>query len=265
MYFTEGRTFMLRFVQSIEIEIGERGNKRQATIPQPYDQHQVPLPAATTQTTQINSSVVRPSNSSEWGFAIAVVGISLFVAIPPLHRVVESAIAPFQIKLVQEQQGKGNQENPTFDPVQEESIKTGDRVNGIKVSSGYGYRKRPCTGCSTYHAAVDLALPENFTLVAPEDGYAWEVNHGGVAGLGCYFTNNNSFKFVIIQNLHANDCTTGEIKAGELWSLVGSAGTGPHAHIAVFAKKQTQPPVPSAKGTKRYIPSEKLLTKLTGK
>lgn len=200
---------------------------------------------------------VNPIDLNRINWDWVCVGVSCAIAActfhPQLHQQVESIIQPIQLDPPKQEQKQASQ-GGTINPTQSTPIKTGQQIKHLRVSSGWGKRKKPCAGCSTYHHAVDLALPENTPLTTPVDTIAWEVNHKGIAGRGCYILVND----VVVQNLHSNQCFPGPKKAGEVFGLTGDAGTGPHAHIAVFQNNGTSDdPIKGRRLTE--VPSEELL------
>ena len=40
-----------------------------------------------------------------------------------------------------------------------------------KITSDFGYRKAPTTGAGTYHGGIDIAAPENSSIISIADGY----------------------------------------------------------------------------------------------
>jgi murein DD-endopeptidase MepM/ murein hydrolase activator NlpD len=109
------------------------------------------------------------------------------------------------------------------------------RPAGGHISSGYGYRVSPCSGCSSFHAGVDLAAGCNAPIYAASSGtvsYAsWNggygnfilINHGG--GLSTGYGHIVSGGILV----HVGQ----QVSAGQQIARVGSTGnsTGCHLHF----------------------------------
>ena len=113
------------------------------------------------------------------------------------------------------------------------------------VSSGFGRRKDPFTGQTSWHQGVDFNGPEGADIMAvaggvvvwagSDDGYGEmvEISHGG--GFSTRYAHNKE-----------NLVKVGDVvKKGQLIARMGSSGrsTGPHVHYEVF--KHGRPVDPS--------------------
>ncbi|NJR56646.1 MAG: M23 family metallopeptidase [Acaryochloris sp. CRU_2_0] len=112
---------------------------------------------------------------------------------------------------------------------------------GATVTSEFGPRVPPAPGASSFHAAVDLAMPSGTPILAADGGvveYAgWKggygnyilINHGN--GLATWYGHNQ-----------ANNVRVGQkVTAGQHIGMVGSTGisTGPHVDFGVVEGYKT--------------------------
>lgn len=113
---------------------------------------------------------------------------------------------------------------------------------GARQTSGFGPRRAPTRGASTYHTGLDLAAPTGTPVQAPQVGVVKAVGYSPSLG-----------KFVVIDHGggtqtrygHLSDnavVTKGqEVRQGDIIGRVGSTGrsTGPHLHyeVSVNGKK----------------------------
>ncbi|MBW4422289.1 MAG: hypothetical protein KME13_24260 [Myxacorys californica WJT36-NPBG1] len=125
--------------------------------------------------------------------------------------------------------------------------KVDEEIAGWVVTSAYGPRSAPCSGCSSNHGGVDLADPRGASHTMGKQLYAigkpgtkveltcWQGSGGGglVATL-----KPQSMPGRKIDYLHLSKCalSTGQTKvidAGPVIAAVGNSGhgSGPHAHI----------------------------------
>lgn len=118
-------------------------------------------------------------------------------------------------------------------------VATGQFVNpapGFPITSGFGYRRPPCAGCSSFHAALDFGTPMGTPIAAADGGRV--IHAGWVSGWG---------KTVVID--HGNGYQTRYSHLNSLGVSVGDAvaqgdaiarsgmtglGTGPHLDFAVY-------------------------------
>lgn len=135
----------------------------------------------------------------------------------------------------------------TWSPDLQGTPKVGEAIAGWTVTSAFGRREAPCSGCSTEHGGVDLADPRGGNASMGKQLYAigrpgteveltcWQDSGGGglVATL-----KPQSMPGRTIEYLHLSKCAlkTGETKtidAGPVIAAVGNTGVGtaPHAHI----------------------------------
>lgn len=183
--------------------------------------------------------------------------------IPDLNKTWDKIMNPWQ-SFLESQLGKpGNAKrvvgtsttaNPTVSIadnqlISDASLVPGDSVAGYPVTSGYGVRISPCSGCSSSHEAIDVGMSIGTPLYAPFDTTVECPNYGGLAGLVAEFPSQEN-KYTV-QLLHLHDCTPGEAKKGQKIAESGTAGTGPHLDLRLKDENGDRP-----------IPSKKLLEKV---
>lgn len=125
-------------------------------------------------------------------------------------------------------------------------LQEGQRFLGYKVTSGFGKRKSPCPGCSTFHRGTDLATPKGTALrvPAPRDQTAtircWRDGKGGglVADI-----KSDAFPGYTFQALHLLRCSSGQKRGGEVFARTGDSGlgTGPHVDLRQIKGKKYEP------------------------
>jgi murein DD-endopeptidase MepM/ murein hydrolase activator NlpD len=106
-------------------------------------------------------------------------------------------------------------------------------VQNFKISSGYGGRKAPKAGASTFHNGLDLAVPLNSNVFSPMDGVVKSIytdGHGGnqliiqhADGSSSGYAHLNSYKIKVGDH----------VNKGQVIALSGNTGnsTGPHLHF----------------------------------
>ncbi|HEY9597810.1 MAG TPA: peptidoglycan DD-metalloendopeptidase family protein [Cyanophyceae cyanobacterium] len=113
---------------------------------------------------------------------------------------------------------------------------TGDMIAGYKVTSPRGMRMHPTKGTPKMHQGVDLGTPIGTPIFAIADGTI-ECTRWDDAGLVGLFTS-DKFPDIRFDLLHLNSCTAQlgskvQVKAGQEIATTGTAGTGPHLHLAI--------------------------------
>src|SRR6185312_5130019 len=123
------------------------------------------------------------------------------------------------------------------------------RPAGGHISSGFGHRVSPCSGCSSYHAGVDLAAGCNSPIFAAHSGTV--IYAGPFGGYG---------NFVQISNEDGSGISTAyghivnggtmvhngqQVGVGQQIARVGSTGhsTGCHLHFEVRLNNVARDPV----------------------
>lgn len=111
------------------------------------------------------------------------------------------------------------------------NISVGDPIGTFRVTSSYGPRKISCSGCSTYHAGIDVNTPTGVPLITPsavEVSCKTDRNGGGIVAEFWYDGMKHQF-------LHLSDCFPGTRPLGDVFALTGATGvgTGPHLDYRV--------------------------------
>lgn len=113
-----------------------------------------------------------------------------------------------------------------------------------RVTSGFGPRKAPLQGASTYHNGVDIAVVLSTPVKAPWDATVdkvWTDNtYGG--GLSARLTHPNGYS-TGYAHLSAALVSAGQtIQQGQVFARSGNSGnsTGPHLHFTLTNPKGTK-------------------------
>ena len=112
------------------------------------------------------------------------------------------------------------------------------------VTSGFGIRKSPFTGKSTYHAGIDLAAPAGSPVYACTAGTVIETAYSNIYG-----------NYILIRHDDGRESLYGhlskvkarlyeKVKSGTIIGNVGSTGlsTGPHLHFEVREQGKAKDP-----------------------
>ena len=118
-------------------------------------------------------------------------------------------------------------------------IVTGQFINpasGYPITSGFGPRRSPCAGCSSFHPAIDLGTPMNTPIQAADggtvigatwwDGYGLTVVVAHGNGMKTRYSHLNSINVVVGQS----------VSQGQEIGRSGQTGygTGPHLDFGVY-------------------------------
>lgn len=111
----------------------------------------------------------------------------------------------------------------------------------VPISSGFGGRSAPCSGCSSYHEGIDFVPGAGAPIQAIADGVVSSVVVSN-AGLGNHVVVDHVINGQKVQSVYAH-MRYGSIKVAEgqqikvtdIIGLVGSTGesTGPHLHFEI--------------------------------
>ncbi|HAG68838.1 MAG TPA: peptidase M23 [Lachnospiraceae bacterium] len=117
-------------------------------------------------------------------------------------------------------------------------------ISGGRLSSGFGRRKAPKKGASTFHKGVDWATPVGTSVVASSGGTV--VRAGWGAGYGyCVYIQHPNGMMTRYGHLKKVLVRTGQnVRQGERIALSGNTGvsTGPHLHFEILINgKQVNP------------------------
>jgi murein DD-endopeptidase MepM/ murein hydrolase activator NlpD len=132
-------------------------------------------------------------------------------------------------------------------------------VDDPVVSSGFGWRKAPCSVCSENHKGVDFTPGEGTPVYAAMRGVVVEMGYKG--GYGVYVVLEHDFfgdidnapvpMRTVYAHLERDSFPRGlalgvEVKAGEVLGSVGQTGvsTGPHLHFELIVRGRAVNPYP---------------------
>lgn len=109
-------------------------------------------------------------------------------------------------------------------------------ISGGRVSSGFGRRKAPTKGASTYHKGIDWAIPVGTTVVASSGGTVSRAGWGSGYGYVVYI-NHGDGRETRYGHLSRVLVKVGQkVRQGEKIALSGNTGrsTGPHIHFEIL-------------------------------
>ncbi|HEY4224728.1 MAG TPA: M23 family metallopeptidase [Pseudolysinimonas sp.] len=121
-----------------------------------------------------------------------------------------------------------------------------------KISSPYGPRVAPCSGCSTFHNGVDFTPGANSAIFAVASGVV-TGREDGTSEYGNYIIVTSQLSGQTVKFTYAH-MTAGSsaivlgqrVEVGDFLGLVGMTGeaTGPHLHFEVNVNGTTIDPIP---------------------
>lgn len=126
---------------------------------------------------------------------------------------------------------KKSSEIPSIFPVK--------KVEGVKITSGFGMRIHPISKKEMMHNAVDIKAPKGTPVYATADGLVRTVkqNYTEGKGYGRYVIIDHANAYsTLYSQLSAYNVKEGqEVKQGDIIGYVGSSGisTGPHLHYEI--------------------------------
>jgi murein DD-endopeptidase MepM/ murein hydrolase activator NlpD len=109
------------------------------------------------------------------------------------------------------------------------------------VASGFGYRRSPCAGCSSFHQGTDFDPGRGTPIAAVADGVVTEVGNPS-GSLGVYAIIRHDIDGVTFSSLYGHmelgslRLAAGQtVSRGQLVGLVGDTGasTGSHLHFGI--------------------------------
>ena len=109
-------------------------------------------------------------------------------------------------------------------------------VYGGRLTSGFGPRSAPTAGASTYHRALDWAVPTGTSVYASSGGVVSKAGWGGGYGYVIYIDHEDG-KQTRYAHLSRVQVTVGQkVKQGDKIALSGSTGiaSGPHLHFEIL-------------------------------
>ena len=117
-------------------------------------------------------------------------------------------------------------------------------ISGGRQSSGFGRRKQPTKGASTYHKGVDWAVPKGTAVYASCGGTVAKAGWGSGYGYVIYI-NHPDGRQTRYGHLSKVLVKAGQtVKQGEKIALSGNTGitSGPHLHFEILiGGKQVNP------------------------
>ena len=117
-------------------------------------------------------------------------------------------------------------------------------ISGGRLTSGFGKRKAPTKGASTYHKGVDWAVPKGTTVVASCGGTVAKAGWGSGYGYVVYI-NHEDGRQTRYGHLSKVLVSVGQkVSQGDKIALSGNTGvsTGPHLHFEILINgKQVNP------------------------
>ncbi len=108
-------------------------------------------------------------------------------------------------------------------------------ISGGRLSSGFGGRKAPTRGASTYHKGVDWSVPKGTTVVASSGGAVTKAGWGSGYGYVIYIQHpdGRETRYGHLSKVLVSAGQT--VKQGQKIALSGNTGrsTGPHLHFEI--------------------------------
>ncbi|MDR1408742.1 MAG: M23 family metallopeptidase [Oscillospiraceae bacterium] len=112
--------------------------------------------------------------------------------------------------------------------------------SGFSITSGFGYRKDPFTGETSYHSGIDVGAPEGTPILAAADGTVIVANSsdswGGGYGNYVKIQHNDTYSTTYAHCSHIAVTNGQTVKKGQVIAYVGTTGnsTGNHLHWEVW-------------------------------
>ncbi len=118
-------------------------------------------------------------------------------------------------------------------------------VNGIAVTSSYGWRRDPFTGESKFHSGLDIGCDSGSSIWAAASGTVIEAEYHHSYGYYVLIDHGNGYK---TRYAHLSKILVDvgeEVQKGERIAYSGMTGraTGPHLHFEVILYGETQSPL----------------------
>ena len=103
------------------------------------------------------------------------------------------------------------------------------------IGSGFGPRKAPIAGASTYHKGVDIGCAAGAPIVAAADGVVSYTGYFGGGGNTVIIDHGNGLSTLYMHMSSFGTSVGASVTAGTTIGYAGSTGvsTGPHLHFAV--------------------------------
>jgi murein DD-endopeptidase MepM/ murein hydrolase activator NlpD len=118
-------------------------------------------------------------------------------------------------------------------------------VNGIAVTSSYGWRRDPFTGEPKFHSGLDIGCDHGSSVWASASGTVVEAGEKGSYGYCVLIDHGNGFKTRYAHLSKILVKVGEEVQKGERIAYSGMTGraTGPHLHFEVILNGETQSPL----------------------
>lgn len=108
-------------------------------------------------------------------------------------------------------------------------------ISGGRQTSGFGKRKAPTKGASTYHKGVDWATPTGTTVVASCGGTVTKAGWGKGTGYTVFIDHEGGYqtRYAHLSKIYVS--VGQKVSQGQKIALSGNTGvsTGPHLHFEI--------------------------------
>ncbi len=104
-----------------------------------------------------------------------------------------------------------------------------------RISSGFGNRKAPTAGASSYHKGIDIPCAYGSKVIAADSGTVIFTGYNGSAGNAVIVSHGNGMT-TLYYHLSGYNCKVGQsVSKGDVIAYSGNSGvsTGPHLHFSV--------------------------------
>lgn len=104
-----------------------------------------------------------------------------------------------------------------------------------RITCGFGPRKAPTAGASTYHKGIDIGVATGSTIVATKAGTVCISSYSSSAGYYIMINHGNGVMSYYMHNSRLLVNVGEKVSAGQTIALSGSTGisTGPHLHFGI--------------------------------
>ncbi len=118
-------------------------------------------------------------------------------------------------------------------------------VNGLCMTSSYGWRRDPFTGEQKFHSGIDIACSTGSSVWASASGTVVEAGENGSYGLCILIDHGNGFKtrYAHLSRILVNVGDTVQKSDRIAYSGMTGRATGPHLHFEVILWGETQHPL----------------------
>lgn len=116
---------------------------------------------------------------------------------------------------------------------------------GVPISTDFGPRVPPCSGCSSFHDGIDMNPGYNTPIQAIAAGVVTDVSYYDDGGLGVYATIEHQIDGQTITSVYAHMIEGSlllepgqQVEVGQQVGNVGNTGqsTGPHLHLEIHVE-----------------------------